>query len=138
MSRSQISHIGIAVTDLDEAVKQFTLLTGSPPAHVETLDDQSIRVAMFGAVAGGDRIELMAATSDDSPIAKFLDKRGEGLHHLCLYVDDIDKALKSLKQSGVRLIDEEPRQGAEGTRIAFVHPSSTHGVLIELEQRTGD
>lgn len=135
MDRSQISHVGIAVSDLEAAITQFSLLMGARPDHVEDVASQKVRVAMFGSSAAGDRIELVAALGDDGPIAEFIEKRGEGLHHICLYVDDLDVTLATLREAGVRLIDETPRLGAAGCRVAFVHPSSTHGVLIELEER---
>ncbi|UCE25921.1 MAG: methylmalonyl-CoA epimerase [Candidatus Zixiibacteriota bacterium] len=133
MNRSQISHIGIAVTDLEKAIEKFGLVTGNRSPEICEVVDQQVRVAMFGG--DGGRIELVAATTADSPVARFIEKRGEGLHHICLYVDDIETILGELKQAGVKLIDETPRVGAEGRLIAFVHPSSMNGVLIELEQR---
>jgi methylmalonyl-CoA/ethylmalonyl-CoA epimerase len=137
MSSDTISHIGIAVADLNEAIQRYRLLTGDSNPKIETVPDQKVKVAIF---SGGDkstagRIELVAATSPDSPIARFVDKRGEGLHHVCIYVDNLDTRLAELKAAGVRLIDELPRIGAEGGRIAFVHPSAGNGVLIELEER---
>ncbi len=133
MNRSQISHIGIAVADLEQAIRNFGLVTGSQSPEICEVAEQQVRVAMFGG--DGGRIELVAATSPDSPVARFIEKRGEGLHHICIYVDDIETALGDLKQAGVKLIDETPRVGAEGKLIAFVHPASMNGVLIELEQR---
>jgi methylmalonyl-CoA/ethylmalonyl-CoA epimerase len=105
---------------------------------VTEVADQKVRVAIFSSGIGahsGGRVELVAATSDDSPIKKFIEKRGEGLHHICIFVKDIDARLREMKAAGYRLIDEAPRTGAEGTRIAFVHPSSGNGVLIELEEK---
>ncbi len=139
MARHLISHIGIAVSDLDRATETYRLITGAEPQYHDA-PDQKVRVAMFGVASedyAGARIELVAPTSDDSPIAKYLAKRGEGLHHICIYVDDIDSRLDELKSAGARLIDETPRIGAEGGRIAFVHPATSHGVLIELEERKG-
>jgi len=131
-----ISHVGIAVFDLKAAIAAYRLITGSEPLSIEEVAEQQVRVAMFAAGGpGGSRVELLEATSDSSPISRFLAKRGEGLHHICLYVDDIEKRLEELKKAGVRLIDEIPRRGAEGRRIAFLHPESSHGVLIELEER---
>lgn len=137
MPDTLISHVGIAVADLEQAVNRYTLLTGAPPVMVTDVPDQKVRVAMFaegGSHAGG-RIELVAPTSDDSPIASFLARRGEGLHHICIYVEDIEARLKDLQAEGCRLIDETPRVGAEGNRIAFVHPAAGHGVLLELEEK---
>lgn len=133
--QAAVSHIGIAVADLDESIKRYTLLLNQPPAHLEDVPDQLVKVAMFEGTTSQGRVELVAATSDKSPIAKFIATRGEGLHHLCLYVDDLRSTLERLKGAGVRLIDQEPRRGAEGKLIAFVHPASMGGVLIELEER---
>ena len=132
-----ISHIGIAVADFEAAVKRYSLLTGDPSPLIKDVPDQKVKVAVFsgGGASPHAKIELLAATSDDSPIAGFIAKRGGGLHHICLYVEDIERKLAELKAAGVRLINETPRIGAEGGKIAFVHPSSTDGVLIELEER---
>ncbi len=139
MARPSVSHIGIAVSDLAAAVSFYQTLLGVKPGSLTEVADQKVRVAIFDSpeskTVPGGRIELLQATSDDSPIARFIAKRGEGLHHICLYVDDIESKLAEMKAAGVRLIDETPRLGAEGHRIAFVHPSDTHGVLIELEER---
>jgi methylmalonyl-CoA/ethylmalonyl-CoA epimerase len=138
LGRSLVSHIGIAVADLAEAVERYTRILGTGPDLVTAVADQKVKVAVFaspdGADAGG-RIELVAPDGADSPVRKFLDRRGEGMHHVCVYVEDIEARLRELKEAGYRLIDEEPRIGAEGNRIAFVHPSSADGVLIELEER---
>lgn len=140
MKRDLISHIGIAVADLEASIERYRMLTGRIVGDIEEVPDQKVRVAMFSPAESdeecGGRIELVAATSDDSPIAGFIARRGEGLHHLCLYVDDIEAKLRELKEADVRLIDESPRTGAGGRRIAFVHPSATGGVLIELEERS--
>jgi len=137
MKNELISHIGIAVLDLEESITKYTLLTGDQNPFITEVPDQKVKVAIFSAdienLPGG-RIELLAPTSSESPIAKFLDKRGEGLHHICIYVENIEKKLSELKSSGAKLIDEIPRIGAEGNRIAFVHPKSSNGVLIELEE----
>jgi methylmalonyl-CoA epimerase len=134
-----ISHVGIAVADLERSIALYQQITGQPVFSIIEIPDQRVKVAMFqppatSAITGG-RIELVAATSPDSPIAKFIAKRGEGLHHICIYVDDIVSRLKELKDSGVKLIDEMPRIGADGEKIAFVHPISTNGVLLELQQK---
>ncbi|MCB2230718.1 methylmalonyl-CoA epimerase [bacterium] len=137
MADATLSHVGIAVKSLDEAITHYTAITGSKPIMVTEVADQKVRVAMFssGGEHTGGRIELLEATSPDSPIAKYLEKRGSGLHHICIYVDDIEARLSALKAAGYRLIDESPRVGAEGNRIAFVHPSAGDGVLIELEEK---
>ncbi|MEW6411840.1 MAG: methylmalonyl-CoA epimerase [Candidatus Zixiibacteriota bacterium] len=136
MSKPLISHIGIAVSDLEAAARNFGLITGQKAPDVHEVADQKVKVAIF-ASAGveGGRIELVAPSSPDSPVAKFIEKRGEGLHHICIFVDDIHATLSELRAEGVRLIDEKPRRGAEGNLIAFVHPSSMNGVLIELEEK---
>ena len=136
MSKPLISHIGIAVSDLEAAARNFGLITGQKAPDVPEVADQKVKVAIF-ASAGveGGRIELVAPSSPDSPVAKFIEKRGEGLHHICIFVDDIHATLSELRAEGVRLIDEKPRRGAEGNLIAFVHPSSMNGVLIELEEK---
>ncbi|HEV3276215.1 MAG TPA: methylmalonyl-CoA epimerase [Terriglobia bacterium] len=127
---AKIHHVGIAVKSLDEAVAVFRKLTGAEPASVEEVADQKVRVAMFQL--GESRIELLEATAPDSPIARFLEKGGRGVHHLTLTVRDLDQTLASLERDGYKLIDRQARVGAGGERIAFVHPSSTAGVLIEL------
>ncbi len=137
MAGQVVSHIGIAVADLDEGIRKYALLLGQEPGQIEEVADQKVRVAIFGDSAGGGRVELLAPTSEDSPISKFLERKGGGLHHICVYVEDIEKKLAELKAAGIRLIDEVPRVGAEGSRIAFVHPADVGGVLIELEERAG-
>ena len=134
-----ISHVGIAVADLERSIELYQKITGQKVTSIVEVADQKVKVAMFAAPSSaqhpGGRIELVAATSPESPIARFIAKRGEGLHHICVYVDDIEKRLKDLKASGVELIDETPRIGADGEKIAFVHPLSTNGVLLELQQK---
>lgn len=129
----KISHLGIATKGIDEALKFWQDALGLENVHSEMVEDQKVRVAMLPI--GETRIELLEATSDDSPIAKFVEKRGGGIHHVAVEVEDIAASLAKLKKSGARLIDEEPRVGAEGCLIAFVHPSSTNGVLLELIQK---
>ncbi len=125
-----INHLGIATTSIDEALKFWSDALGLENTHTETVEDQKVRVAMLPL--GESRIELLEPTSEDSPISKFLEKRGGGIHHIAVEVDDIEAALAQLKARGVRLIDETPRIGAEGCLVAFVHPKSANGVLIEL------
>lgn len=139
MSRPLISHIGIAVADLDQAIGRYRTMTGQEEPVIEEVADQKVRVAIFSGSGGhesepGSRIELVAATAPDSPIASFIARKGEGLHHICIYVEDIEQKLSELKAAGVKLIDETPRIGAEGSKVAFVHPSDMNGVLIELEE----
>ena len=126
----KIDHIGIAVKSLAEAVKVYQDAIGLSVSGYDEVDDQGVRVAMLSI--GESRIELLEPTRADSPIEKFMSKRGEGIHHIAVRVDDIEEALERLKAAGARLIDSAPRRGAHDTRVAFIHPSSTHGVLLEL------
>lgn len=126
----KIHHLGIAVDSLKGAVPLFEKLLGRPPDSEEVVEDQKVRVAVFQV--GESRLELLEATSPDSPIARFLAKRGPGLHHVALAVHDLEGTLRKLESGGMRLIDRVPRRGAGNERIAFLHPSSTAGVLIEL------
>ena len=125
----KINHLGIATKSIDDALSFWNTL-GLDNVHTETVDDQKVRVAMLPI--GESRIELLEPTSDDSPISKFLEKRGGGIHHIAVEVEDIAAVLEKLRSKGVRLIDEVPRIGAEGCLVAFVHPSATNGVLLEL------
>jgi len=127
----KINHLGIATKGIDEALKFWHAL-GLENVHTEEVAEQKVRVAMLPI--GETKIELLEATSEDSPIAKFIEKRGGGIHHIAVEVEDIAASLKKLKSEGARLIDEEPRIGAEGCLIAFVHPASSGGVLLELIQ----
>ncbi len=129
----KLSHIGIAVPNLDDAVKVFSVLADAEPTPIKEVADQKVKVAKFPFEAGA-AIELLMPTDESSPIKGFLDKKGQGLHHLAFHVDDIEKTLEGLKAKGYRLIDETPRIGASGCKIAFVHPKSTSGVLVELEE----
>jgi len=129
----KIDHIGIATRGIDEAARFWREALALDITETEEIAQQKVRVAMLAL--GGSRIELLEATSDDSPISKFLERRGPGIHHLAVRVDDIRETLAELKQKGARLIDEEPRVGARGCLVAFVHPSSTGGVLLELVQQ---
>jgi len=124
-----ISHIGIAVKDLDEGIAFYQKL-GLQLEGTEEVPSQMVKVAFFPV--GDTRIELLAPTSEDSPIAKFIEKKGEGIQHLAFAVDDLPQALQDTESDGIRLIDKEPRPGAHGADIAFLHPKSTGGVLIEL------
>ena len=128
----KIAHIGIAVKDLEASKELFRKLTGSEVVHEETVPDQHVRTALFHV--GASAIELLEATSEESAIAKFLAKRGEGMHHIALVVDDIEAELQRLKRDGFQLVDEQPRMGAGNMLVAFLHPKSTNGVLIELSQ----
>jgi methylmalonyl-CoA epimerase len=128
----KINHLGIATKGIDEALKFWADSLGLENVHTEIVADQKVRVAMLPI--GESRIELLEPTSNDSPISKFLEKRSGGIHHIAVETDDIEASLQKLKDNGARLIDEKPRIGAEGCLVAFVHPSSTGGVLLELVQ----
>ena len=128
----KINHLGIATNGIDEALKFWADSLGLENVHTETVEDQKVRVAMLPL--GESRIELLEPTSENSPISKFLEKRGGGIHHIAVEVADIVVSLKQLKDKGARLIDESPRVGAEGCLVAFVHPAATGGVLLELVQ----
>ena len=128
----KINHLGIVTKGIDEALKFWSDALGLENVHTEIVEDQKVRVAMLPI--GESRIELLEPTSEDSPISKFLEKRGPGIHHIAVEVDDIAASLAKLKSQGMRLIDEEPRIGAEGCLVAFVHPGATGGVLLELVQ----
>jgi len=130
--KATLDHIGIAVTDLAAALAFYRDALGLEVEAVEEVSSQRVR-AHFIPV-GEAALELLEATAPDSPIARYTEKRGPGIHHLTLRVDDIRAALSRLKEKGVRLIDQEPRPGAEGALVAFIHPSAAHGVLVELKQ----
>ena len=130
--KATLDHIGIAVANLDEAFAFYRDALGLEVEAPEEVASQRVRAHLISA--GGASLELLEATSGDSAIAKFITRRGPGLHHITLRVDDLDAALASLKARGVRLIDEVPRRGAHGSRIAFIHPSASHGVLVELKE----
>ena len=130
----KIEHIGIATRAIDDALRFWRDALGLEVTHTEVVEEQGVRVAMLPL--GEPRIELLEPTSVDSPVAKFLEKRGAGIHHVAVRVDDIRAALARLKESGARLIDESPRMGANNCLVAFVHPSSVGGVLLELVEHT--
>jgi methylmalonyl-CoA/ethylmalonyl-CoA epimerase len=130
-----VQHIAVAVPSLDAALPVYRDLFGFELHAIEEVEDQRVRVAVL--LKGGHRIELVEPASAESPVSKFLEKRGPGLHHVCLDVVNLDAMLAALKDSGVPLIDERGRPGAEGRRVAFVHPKGTGGVLIELSEAGG-
>lgn len=132
----QIEHIGIAVKDLEESVQLYTERLGLTCLGYETVESEKVRVAFLEI--GETRLELLEPTSPDSPIAQFIEKRGEGLHHIALQVDNSIERLEFLKDQGVKLINEVPKQGAHGNLVAFLHPKSTNGVLLELCQPLGN
>ncbi len=127
---TRIAHIGLAVTALDQILPFYRDILGLPEVPLDDAD--GARIA--GLRAGESLVELLEAESPDSPIGKFIAKRGPGIHHICFAVDDLDGTLARCKALGLRLIDETPRLGAEGKRIAFIHPASTAGVLVELSE----
>jgi methylmalonyl-CoA/ethylmalonyl-CoA epimerase len=125
----KVDHIGIVVRDIQAALKVYQVALGLPLKETVDVADQQVRVAFLPI--GESNIELVQPTSDDTGVARYLATRGEGIHHICIQVDDIEAALAQLKAQDVELIDKEPRQGAHG-RVAFVHPKGAHGVLVEL------
>ena len=130
----KIDHIAIVVRSIEEALQVFEGALGLELTDVKEVPEQAVRVAFLPV--GESKIELVEPLTADGGVVKFLEKRGEGLHHICLEVDDIEAALQDLAARGIRLIDEQPRQGAHG-RVAFLHPKSVHGVLIELIEKPG-
>lgn len=130
---NKLDHIGIAVKDLEESVKFYEEVLGLKLQGIETVEEQKVKVAFLPL--GDTELELLEATSPDSPIAKFIESKGQGVQHLAFRVDNIEKVLGEMKEKGIRLIDEKPRYGAGGARIAFLHPKSTNGVLVELCER---
>ena len=133
MSFLKISHIAIAVEDLEVAKKAFETLVGNKVEVIEEVPDQKVRVGMIPV--GESRLELAGPTDPSSTISKFIEKRGEGIHHICFEVEDIKSELSRIKAAGFQLIDEHPRLGADGHLIAFIHPRTTGGVLVELSEK---
>jgi len=129
----KVDHIGIAVKDLAQAKKFYTEVLGMTVMGEETVEQQKVKVCFIPC--GDSELELLESTAPDGPIAKFIDKNGEGVQHIALRVDNVEVAIADLKAKGVRMIDEVPRYGAGGASIAFVHPKSTGGILLELSQR---
>jgi methylmalonyl-CoA/ethylmalonyl-CoA epimerase len=128
----KISHIGIAVESLEEQIPYYRDVLGLKFVATETVEDQMVRVAFFDV--GDTRIELLEATDENSPIAKFIARKGQGVHHMAYQVDDCKMAINQMDEKGMRLIDTEPRLGAGGHKIAFLHPKSTFGILTELTE----
>jgi methylmalonyl-CoA/ethylmalonyl-CoA epimerase len=125
-----IHHLGVAVEDLDEAVATYERLFGAEVEHREAVPDQGVEAASLRI--GADRVELLASLGAETPVGKFLAKRGPGMHHVAYEVDDVDEALRELSAKGAELIDEHPRRGLFGLEVAFVHPDAVHGVLAEV------
>lgn len=134
MKIKRIAHLGIAVKDLDPTKKLYQENLGLKLKGEEVVETQKVQVSFLQV--GESNLELLLPTAADSPVAKFLENKGEGFHHLALEVEDIEAALAELKAAGVRLIDETPREGAHGSRVAFIHPKATFGLLVELCQYT--
>ena len=130
MKPTHIEHIGIAVKDLQASIKFYENVFGLKCYTIEEVKDQKVKTAFFKV--GQTKIELLESTEPDGPIAKFIEKKGEGIHHIAFAVDDVEASLKEMESKGVQLIDKQPRKGAEELSIAFLHPKSTGGVLIEL------
>ncbi|SHI07578.1 methylmalonyl-CoA epimerase [Sporanaerobacter acetigenes] len=129
----KVDHIGIAVKNLDEALKFYEDVLGLKCAGSEVVEEQKVKVAFLPI--GDTEVELLESTEEDGPIAKYVEKKGEGIQHIAYRVANIEEAIEEMKSKGIRMIDEKPRYGAGGAKIAFLHPKSTHGVLIELCER---
>ena len=129
----KVDHIGIAVKNLDEALKFYEDVLGLKCAGSEVVEEQKVKVAFLPI--GDTEVELLESTEEDGPIAKYIEKKGEGIQHIDYRVANIEEAIEEMKSKGIRMIDEKPRYGAGGAKIAFLHPKSTHGVLIELCER---
>jgi methylmalonyl-CoA/ethylmalonyl-CoA epimerase len=129
---TEIDHVGIAVTDLDGAVEEYRRALGVEPVHRERVEDQGVEEVLFRV--GTSYIQLLRALGPDTPVGKFLQRRGEGVHHVGYRVSDINRTLEQLRGAGVPLVDEEPRPGSRGTTVAFAHPKGFRGVLVELVQ----
>ena len=130
MKLSHVEHIGIAVKNLEDSITLYEKIFGLKCYKVEEVKDQKVRTAFFKV--GETKIELLQSTDPDGPIGKFIDKKGEGLHHIAFAATDLQKSLNGLKEKGINLIDETPKAGSDKLNIAFIHPKSTNGVLIEL------
>ena len=130
-----VDHVGIAVQDIEAAMRYFQEVFQIPPGNVEVLEDQGVRATLLPI--GQTRLELLEPLSPESPVGRFIERRGEGLHHLALHVENVSDSLESLGARGLELVDKEPRPGLSGT-IAFIHPRSVHGILTELVQTPGE
>lgn len=133
---NKIEHLGIAVKDLDAAMKTYAALFGEEAYKVEEVASEGVKTAFFRS--GPNKIELLEGTHDDSPISKYIAKRGEGIHHVAFDVEDIEASMKRLSEAGFRLLNETPKPGADNKLVAFLHPKDSHGVLIELCQERKD
>lgn len=129
-----IYHIAIAVRNIDQVEKLYENALGLRVTHREVVEEQGVKASMLETEGGGTAIELLEPIGDDSPISKFLEKKGEGIHHICFKVNNIESTLEKLKEHGIKLLNETSRPGAEGTKVAFIHPQALNGVLIELAE----
>ncbi|MFP4469718.1 MAG: methylmalonyl-CoA epimerase [Bacteroidales bacterium] len=130
MKPTHIEHIGIAVKNLEESIRYYEDVLGLKCYAVEEVPDQKVKTAFF--MVGQTKIELLESTDPEGPIGKFIEKKGEGIHHLAFAMENVEAALQEAEEKGIRLIDKTPRKGAEGLQIGFLHPKSTHGVLTEF------
>lgn len=131
----RVEHIALAVSDLDAAISHYRDVWGLEVSHRERVEDQGVEEAMLPL--GDSHLQLLGPLSPESTVGRFIERRGEGLHHIAYEVDDLDRTLDELRLKGIRLIDEHPRRGGRGHMVAFVHPSENHGLLVELIQRPG-
>ncbi len=129
----KIDHIGIAVSNLEESLSFYEGALGLKVENIEEVPEQKVKVGFLDI--GGVHLELLEPTSPDGPVAKFIEKRGEGIHHISILVDNIENSIESIKEKGIKLIDETPRKGAGDSKMAFIHPKSAHGVLLELYEK---
>lgn len=135
MGIKRIDHLGIAVKDLDASLKKWKELFGAKVGVIEEIRDRGVKVAPL-EFEDGSAVELVAPLGEDSPIEKFINERGEGIHHLSLEVDGIEEVMEELRNKGIQFIQEEPQKGAEGSKIAFIHPRNLEGVLLELKEKS--
>ncbi|MBZ9777586.1 methylmalonyl-CoA epimerase [Psychroflexus sp. CAK8W] len=126
----KIEHLGIAVSNIEEATKTYEALLNTPPYKTEIVEREGVKTVFFEC--GESKIELLGATREDSPVGKYLSKQKEGIHHIAFFVDDLKSEMKRLQSEGFQLLSEEPKAGADGKSIVFLHPKSNHGVLVEL------
>jgi methylmalonyl-CoA/ethylmalonyl-CoA epimerase len=132
----RIDHVAIVVRDLDAALRVYRDVLGLPLQRVEEVPAEKVKVAFLPLPQGDGEVELVQPTADDTGIARFLEKRGEGMHHICFEVDDIQAAMADLAANGLQILEEKPRLGSQGQKYVFIHPKTAHGVLIELYERS--
>ncbi len=134
-STKRIDHIAVVVRDLDAALRVYHDVLGLPLERVEEVPAEKVKVAFLPLPEGDSEVELVQPTADDTGIARYLAKRGEGMHHICFEVEDIEAAMSDLSAAGLKVLEEKPRLGSQGQKYVFIHPKTAHGVLIELYQR---